>query len=109
MPSDTVIAKNYLGKEELEHLNRISNMYLDYAELQAARGNAMTMIDWSDKLNGFLKFSEYEILTDAGKISHEVAETLALKEYERFKVGQDKNYISDFDREIKKIVESKDK
>ena len=82
MPSDTVIAKNYLEKKELEHLNRIGNMYLDYAEMQAARGWAMTMKDWIEKLNAFLKFSEYEILTNAGKISREVAETLALKEYE---------------------------
>ncbi|OGX11635.1 MAG: hypothetical protein A2Y42_00685 [Omnitrophica WOR_2 bacterium GWB2_45_9] len=104
MPSDTVIAKNYLEKKELEHLNRIGNMYLDYAEMQAARGRAMTMKDWIEKLNAFLKFSEYEILTNAGKISREVAETLALKEYEKFRKVQDKNYVSDFDREVKKIV-----
>ncbi|OGX54077.1 MAG: hypothetical protein A2321_02070 [Omnitrophica WOR_2 bacterium RIFOXYB2_FULL_45_11] len=104
MPSDTVIAKNYLEKKELEHLNRIGNMYLDYAEMQAARGWAMTMKDWIEKLNAFLKFSEYEILTNAGKISREVAETLALKEYEKFRKVQDKNYVSDFDREVKKIV-----
>jgi len=105
MPSDTVIAKNYLDKKELGHLNRIGNMYLDYAEMQAARGKTMTMKDWVKKLNSFLKFSEYEILTNAGKISHEVAETLALKEYEKFRKVQDKNYISDFDREVKKILE----
>lgn len=104
MPSDTVIAKNYLDKKELEHLNRIGNMYLDYAELQASRGRAMTMKDWITKLNAFLKFSEYEILTNAGKISHEVAEALALKEFEKFKIIQDKSYISDFDREVKKIL-----
>jgi hypothetical protein len=109
MPSDTVIAKNYLDKKELEHLNRIGNMYLDYAEMQAARGKAMTMKDWIVKLNAFLKFSEYEILTNAGKISHEVAEALALKEYDKFKKVQDKNYISDFDREVKKILDKKKK
>src|SRR3989344_3708247 len=103
MPSDIVIAKNYLDKKELTHLNSIGNMYLDYAELQAARGRVMTMKDWVEKLNAFLKFSEYEILTNAGKISHEVAETLALKEYEKYRVTQDENYVSDFDREIKKI------
>jgi len=105
MPSDTVIAKNYLDKKELTHLNSIGNMYLDYAELQAARGRVMTMKDWVKKLNAFLKFSEYEILTNVGKISHEVAETLALKEYEKFRKKQDRNYISDFDREVKKLVE----
>ena len=109
MPSDVVIAKNYLDKKELEHLNRIGNMYLDYAEMQASRGRAMTMKDWAEKLNAFLKFSEYEILTNAGKISHEVAETLALDEYGKFRIKQDKNYISDFDCEVKKILESKKK
>ena len=104
MPSDVAIAKNYLDKKELTHLNRIGNMYLDYAEMQAARGKAMTMKDWTEKLNAFLKFSEYEILTNAGKISHEVAEALALGEYEKYKKIQDKNYISDFDREIKKLL-----
>ena len=104
MPSDIVIAKNYLDKKELEHLNRIGNMYLDYAEMQAARGKAMSMKDWVQKLNAFLKFSEYEILTNAGKISHEVAEELALKEYAKYRVVQDKNYISDFDLEIKKLL-----
>ncbi len=79
-------------------------MYLDYAEMQAARGKAMTMRDWIEKLNAFLKFSEYEILTNAGKISHEVAEELALKEYGKYKKEQDKNYISDFDQEIKKLL-----
>ena len=109
MPSDTIIAKNYLDKKELEHLNSIGNMYLDYAEIQAARGKVMTMKDWIEKLNAFLKFSEYEILTNAGKISHEIAETLALKEYEQYRIMQDKNYISDFDREIKKLSKPKKK
>lgn len=109
MPSDVVIAKNYLDKKELSHLNRIGNMYLDYAEMQAARGKAMTMKDWTGKLNAFLKFSEYEILTNAGKISHEVAETLALTEYEKYKKIQDKNYISDFDRLAKKLLKKNKK
>ena len=109
MPSDTVIAKNYLDKKELEHLNRIGNMYLDYAEMQAARGKAMTMAGWVEKLNAFLKFSEYDILNNAGKVSHEVAEALALKEYEKYHVEQDRNYISDFDREVKKILDKRKK
>ncbi|MDO8552760.1 MAG: virulence RhuM family protein [bacterium] len=103
MSSDTVIAKNYLDKKELEHLNRIGNMYLDYAELQVARSKTMTMKDWIKKLNAFLKFSEYEILTNAGKISHEVAVVLAEREYGKYRAIQDKNYISDFDREVKKL------
>ena len=104
MPSDIIIAKNYLDKKELEHLNRIGNMYLDYAEMKVAREKVMTMKDWIEKLNAFLKFSEYEILTNAGKISHLVAETLALGEYEKYRKVQDKNYISDFDKEIKKLL-----
>ncbi len=107
MPSDTLIAKNYLDGKELEHLNRIGNMYLDYAEMQAVRGRAMTMKDWTEKINAFLKFTEYEILNNAGKISHEVAQALALEEYEKYRVKQDRNYVSDFDREVKKILVSK--
>ena len=109
MPSDAIIAKNYLDKKELEHLNRIGNMYLDYAEMQAAKGRAMTMKNWTEKLNAFLKFSEYEILTNAGKISHDVAEALALKEYEKYRIVQDKNYISDFDKEVVKKLKTIDK
>jgi hypothetical protein len=107
--SDVVIAKNYLQEKELDHLNRIVTMYLDYAEMQAKRGVIMHMKDWVSKLDAFLKFNERNILGDAGKISHEVAEALALGEYEKFRVEQDKNYISDFDREVKKLLESKKK
>jgi hypothetical protein len=103
-PSDISIAKNYLNKEELDFLNRIVTMYLDFAEMQAVRNRPMYMKDWIEKLNAFLKFSEYEILTKAGKISHEVALALAQKEYATFKKMQDKNYISDFDKEIKRIT-----
>src|SRR3989344_3741868 len=100
--TDVVIAKNYLQEKELDHLNRIVTMYLDYAEMQAERGILMYMKDWVEKLNAFLKFNERDILADAGKISHEVAEALALGEYEKYRVVQDKSYISDFDREVKK-------
>ncbi len=107
MPSDITIAKNYLDKQELDHLNRIVSMYLDYAELQAVRNKPMYMRDWTEKLNAFLKFSEYEILTNAGSIGHEIALALANKEYESFKKVQDKNYLSDFDKEIKRIGQKK--
>jgi hypothetical protein len=109
MPSDVVIAKNYLNKKELDYLNRIVALYLDYAEMQAIRQKPMYMKDWIEKLNAFLKFSEFEILSNAGRISHEVAESLALGEYEKFSKIQDKNYISDFDKEIKKLLPEKDK
>ena len=102
--SDVVIAKNYLNEKELNYLNRIVTMYLDYAEMQAQKGIAMRMDDWVKKLNAFLQFNETEILQDKGKVSHEVAEALALGEYEKFRKVRDKNYISDFDREVKKLL-----
>jgi hypothetical protein len=108
LPGDISVAKNYLDKPEIDHLNRIVTMYLDYAELQAVRNKPMYMKDWIEKLNAFLRFSEYEILTNAGSISHEVALALASKEYEKFRVIQDKNYVSDFDKEIKRILVKKD-
>jgi len=108
MPSDVIVAKNYLNKTELDHLNRIVTMYLDYAEMQAVRNKAMHMKDWTDKLNAFLKFSEYEILANAGSISHEVAVALASEEYEAFRKIQDKEYISDFDRAVKLIKQKND-
>ena len=104
--SDIVIAKNYLNEQELDHLNRIVTMYLDYAEMQAKHGILMRMKDWVVKLDAFLKFNERQILGDVGAISHEVAEALALKEYKKYRKYQDKNYISDFDREVKKLLSS---
>ncbi len=68
------------------------------------KGFIMYMKDWTKKLNAFLKFNEEEILTNTGKVSHKVAEALAMKEYDKFKKIQDKNYVSDFDKEIKKIL-----
>jgi len=106
---DIGIAKNYLDEKELDGLNRIVTMYLDYAEMQAQKGVLMYMKDWVEKLDAFLQFNEKEILRDSGKISHEVAEELALKEYEKYRVIQDINYISDFDREVKKLLNSKKK
>ncbi|HDZ85861.1 MAG TPA: cell filamentation protein Fic [Candidatus Moranbacteria bacterium] len=107
MPSDVSTAKNYLNKPELDHLNRIVTMYLDFAELQAVRNIPMYMKDWIEKLNAFLKFSEYEILSNAGSISHEVALALAHKEYDVYRIQQDKDYFSDFDKEIKRIGNGK--
>lgn len=107
MGSDVVIAKNYLEKGELQHLNRIVSLYLDYAELQAIRRKPMYMKGWVEKFNAFLKFSEYEILTNAGSVSHDVAETLAMKEYEAFRIKQDKTFESDFDRLTKKLLKKK--
>jgi hypothetical protein len=101
--ADVIIAKNYLNQDEIEGLNRIVEMYLLFAESQALGGIIMYMKDWVEKLNSFLKFNEKSILQDLGKVSHEVAESLALQEYEKYRVEQDKDYISDFDKEVKKI------
>ncbi len=104
---DVYIAKNYLNENELDLLNRIVTMYLDYAEVQARKQVAMRMKDWVEKLNIFLKFNEMDLLQDNGKISHEVAIELAEKEFEKFRRIQDKNYISDFDKEVKKLLKNK--
>lgn len=104
LKSDVSIAKNYLTKDEISHLNKVVNMYLDYAELQAERHVLMTMEDWAKKLDAFLQFNEYEILKDAGKVSAKVAKELTEGEYKKFRVKQDRLYESDFDREVKKIL-----
>ena len=104
--TDIIIAKNYLNKNELDLLNRIVSMYLDYAELQAKNKKIMYMKDWILKLNAFLKFNEKEILEGKGKISQEVANKLAVKEYETYEQEQDKLYESDFDK-LTKLVNKK--
>jgi hypothetical protein len=91
--TDVVIAKNYLDKQELDELNRIVTMYLDYAEMQAKKGIAMRMNDWVGKLDAFLQFNERDLLGDKGKISHEVATALAESEYEKYRSIQDRNYV----------------
>jgi len=104
LKSDVSIAKNYLIEKEIKELERIVNMYLDYAENQAARQKPMRMQDWIEKLDAFLKFNEYEILTNAGSVSAEVAKQLAEQEYAKYRVVQDQEYISDFDKEVKKTI-----
>ncbi|MFH0947404.1 MAG: virulence RhuM family protein [Elusimicrobiota bacterium] len=107
--TDVSIAKNYLNEKELDGLNRIVTMYLDYAEMQSQKGVVMYMKDWVKKLDAFLQFNEKEILQDRGKISHEVAVALAESEYEKYQVVQDRMLESDFDREVKKLLDSKKK
>lgn len=98
------VAKNYLDEKELSDLNRIVTMYLDYAEMQAENHNAMTMSDWVERLEAFLKFNGKEILNDSGKVLAEIAKALAYKEYDKFRIKQDKLYKSDFDEFL---IESK--
>ncbi len=104
---DVVVAKNYLSPEELEFFNRIVTMYLDYAELQAKNKKVMYMKDWVLKLDAFLQFNEKEVLKHKGKISHEVAVALALNEFEKYRVVQDKEYLSDFDKLLLKMENKK--
>ena len=96
--SDVIVAKNYLTKEELKSLERIVTMYLDYAEDQAERHIPMTMEDWKGKLDVFLQFNERDVLDNPGQVSHKVAKSFALSEFEKYRITQDKLFESDFDK-----------
>ena len=101
LETDVVIAKNYLKKEELEQLELIVSAFLDLAEARAKRNIPMTMEDWANRIDKYLLSDDRDILKDAGKISHEIAEEKALAEFEKYRVIQDKLYQSDFDKLIK--------
>ncbi|MCX6238191.1 MAG: virulence RhuM family protein, partial [Bacteroidia bacterium] len=101
--TDIGIAKNYLNEKELDGLNRIVVMYLDFAESQARKGVVMYMKDWIAKLDAFLQFNEEAILKHQGKVSHDVALALAESEFEKYRIAQDKLIESDFDKAIKKL------
>lgn len=103
LKSDVMVAKNYLSADEIRELERVVSMYLDFAENQAARQIPMRMADWVDKLDAFLKFNEYELLSDAGKVSAEVAKRLAEGHYETFRIAQDRVFKSDFERETARL------
>ncbi len=104
LKSDVTVAKNYLEEEHLKQLERIVSAYLDLAENRASRGIVMNMKDWIGFLDRFLELSDYPILLDKGKVSALEAKLKAEAEYDKYRVIQDKNYISDFDREIKKLT-----
>jgi hypothetical protein len=106
LKSDIGTAKNYMLEKEIKELERVVTMYLDFAELQAERQIPMKMADWVSRLDAFLQFNEYQILKDAGKVSHEVAVKLVENEYSKFRVIQDQNYVSDFESEVKKMNKS---
>ncbi len=103
LKKDVTVAKNYLNEAEISELNRIVNMYLDYAENQASKQRTMKMNNWIEKLDAFLTFNEYEILNDAGRVRKSVADIFAEKEYEKFRVIQDQEYKSDFDEVVAKV------
>ena len=98
LKADVTVAKNYLSQEEMDYLERIVSLYLDYAELQARRKIPMSMEDWSRRLDGFLEFNGEKLLTGPGKISAEQAKLHAETEYEKYRLVQDRLYQSDFDR-----------
>lgn len=98
--SDTIVAKNYLSDKEVTALNRLSTAFLDVAELRAERRMIMTMADWKKQLDDFLTLYEYDKLDGAGIISAKQAKEKAYAEYDKFRLIQDKDYLSDFDKEI---------
>lgn len=107
LKSDVTIAKNYLSRDELESLGRIVNAFLDLAEDRAKRNIPMTMEDWATRLDKFLDADDREILKDSGKITKKIADEKAITEFEKYRVVQDRLFMSDFDRlllemEIKK-------
>ncbi len=108
LKSDVTVAKNYLEQEHLKQLERIVSAYLDLAENRAERGLVMNMNDWLVFLDKFLELSDYPILLDQGKVSTLEAKLKAESEYDKFRVIQDKNYISDFDREVKRLQDNRE-
>ncbi|MBP1909357.1 hypothetical protein J2746_001571 [Methanolobus bombayensis] len=108
LKSDVTAAKNYLGDAHIRELNRLVSAYLDLAENRAQRQILMKMQDWSKFLHNFLELSSYPILKDKGRVSALEAKLKAEQEYEEYRVTQDTTYISDFDREVRRIMESKD-
>lgn len=96
--SDVTVAKNYLDRQEMEKLNRLVSMYLDYAENQAKKGIPMTMADWEKRLDAFLQFNEEELLNNPGKVSKAIADAFAIKEYQLYRKELLQRYESDFDR-----------
>ena len=96
--SDVTIAKNYLSEKEVDSLNLLTTAFLDTAELRAKKHILMKMADWKQVLDNFLQISDYDVLKDAGKVSHEEAEAKAINEYEKFRKIQDRSFLSDFDK-----------
>jgi hypothetical protein len=107
LKSDTNVAKNYLSEKEISELNRLVELYLNFAELQAERNIPMKMNEWVEALDSFLKINRYDLLNNPGKISHDMAIKKAESEYSKFRKIQDQKFISDFDKEVKKIKKKK--
>ena len=106
LKSDVIVAKNYLSEEHIKTLNSLVNSYLDLAESRATNRKVMNMKDWDSYLQQFLELADYPILDHAGKISMLEAKLQAEMEYEKYRIIQDQEYISDFDREVKKLLDT---
>ena len=104
LKSDIKIAKNYLNEKELDRLNRIVIMYIDYAEFQALNEQIMTMKDWLKITDDFLRYNRQRVLKNAGKISHDEAIDKAQQEFEKFRIKQDREFVSNFDRAVQKYL-----
>ena len=103
--SDVTVAKNYLSEKEVDALNRLSNAFIDIAEQRAEDHVLMTMADWKELLGRYMELNNRALLPDAGRITHEQAEEKALTEYEKFRVIQDREIMSDFDRQLKSLFD----
>ena len=103
--SDVTIAKNYLSEKEVDSLNRLSNAFIDVAEQRAADLILMTMADWKELLARYMELNDRNLLSDTGSITHEQAEQKALAEYDKFRVIQDRELLSDFDRQLKELFD----
>ncbi|MDO4961530.1 MAG: virulence RhuM family protein [Eubacteriales bacterium] len=103
--SDVIIAKNYLSELEMQQLNRMVSAYLDFAENMTLRHIPLTMQDWESRLNSFIEMFEYGLLKDAGKVSAEIAKLHAETEFEKYRIIQDRLFLSDFDRFMMELEE----
>ncbi len=101
---DVIVAKNYLNEKELSRLNRLVTMFIDYAELMAEDEVLMCMQDWVEQMNQFLSNNRRKVLDGKGKVSHETAIEKAEKEYKVFRIKQDQDYVSEFDKEIERYL-----
>lgn len=104
--SDVKVAKNYLHESELKELNRLVNMFLDYAELLVSRNSLLKMKEWESRLDAFLEFNGYKVLNNAGKIRKDVADLFAETEYSKFRIIQDRDYKSDFNSFVENLKDS---
>jgi len=109
LKSDVTVAKNYLNEVEVARLNLLVTMFIDFAELRALNRQVMTMQDWLKQVKRFLDFNEQQVLSHAGKISHEMAVAKAHEEFEKYRVRQDKEYISDFDEAFARYLKGGEK